>query len=109
MLKAKKLAVMISSRSDNDLEGGGGSMEEKHLDIETQEVAHSVVVRIPACDKQRGLFARVQDFAGRFGVEQRGIERVPPDERTDTSVSKVGTLVRTLTTEKHETCASRVR
>lgn len=89
---------MISPRLDTDLEGGGGSMEEKNLAIETQRVAHPVAGRTPACDKQAGLFARVQDFAGRFGVEQRGIERVLPDERTDTSVSKVGTLVRTLTT-----------
>lgn len=70
-------------------------MEEKDLAIETSEEAHSAAGRRPACDKQSGLFARVQDFTGRVGVEQRGIERVLPSERTDTSVSKVGTLVRT--------------
>lgn len=75
-------------------------MEEKDLAIETEVVAHSAPVRTSACDKQRGLFGRVQNFAGRFGVEQRGIERVLPDERTDTSVSKVGTLVRSLTARK---------
>ena len=28
--------------------------------------------------------AKLMHFAGKFGVEQRGIERVPEDERTDT-------------------------
>lgn len=37
-------------------------------------------------------YARLQRFAGKFGVEQRGIERVPEDERTDTNLFKVGTL-----------------
>jgi hypothetical protein len=40
-----------------------------------------------------GLYFKLQRFAGRFGVEQRGIERVPEDERTDKSVVKVGTMV----------------
>lgn len=39
------------------------------------------------------LYARLQRAAGKFGVEQRGIERVPSDERTDSSMSKIGTLV----------------
>jgi hypothetical protein len=30
------------------------------------------------------LHAKLMHFAGKFGVEQRGIERVPEDERTDT-------------------------
>jgi len=29
------------------------------------------------------VYAKLMRFAGRFGVEQRGIERVPEDERTD--------------------------
>jgi len=40
-----------------------------------------------------GWYHKLQRFAGRFGVEQRGIERVPADERTDTGMSKIGTLV----------------
>lgn len=42
-----------------------------------------------------GVFAKIQRYVGRLGIEERGIERVPdtPDERTDTSMSKVGTLV----------------
>jgi len=40
------------------------------------------------------FYAKLQAFAGKLGVEQRGIERVPSDERTDSSMSQVGTLVR---------------
>lgn len=38
-------------------------------------------------------YAKCQRLAGKLGVEQRGIERVPEDERTDTTMSKVGTMV----------------
>lgn len=40
------------------------------------------------------MYAKLQRFAGRFNVEQRGIERVPEDERTDTSYLNVGSMVR---------------
>lgn len=70
-------------------------MGEKDLAVETEVEAHSAGGRKSASDKQSGFFTRFQEFAGRFGVEQRGIERVLPEERNDTSVSKVGTLVRT--------------
>lgn len=38
------------------------------------------------------LYARTQRFAGKWSIEQRGIERVPEDERTDTNLAKVGTM-----------------
>ncbi|KAK8064907.1 Purine-cytosine permease [Apiospora phragmitis] len=38
------------------------------------------------------LYARLQKMAARFGVEQRGIERVPSDERTKQSMNEVGTM-----------------
>lgn len=40
------------------------------------------------------LYARIQRFAGKYAIEQRGIERVPENERTDTNLAKVGTMVR---------------
>lgn len=40
-------------------------------------------------------YAKLQRLAGRFHVEQRGIERVPEDERDDTSLLNVGTMVNT--------------
>lgn len=39
-----------------------------------------------------GLYGRLQRLAGRLGLEQRGIERVPDNERTDKNVYKVGTM-----------------
>lgn len=39
------------------------------------------------------LYARLQRFAGKLRVEQRGIERVPDDERTDTSYANIGSMV----------------
>jgi len=38
-------------------------------------------------------YAKTQRLAGKFGVEQRGIERVPSDERSDAGMSQIGTLV----------------
>ena len=39
------------------------------------------------------LYARIQRTVSKFGVEPRGIERVPENERTDTNLRKVGTMV----------------
>ena len=38
-------------------------------------------------------YAKIQRFAGKLFIEQRGIERVPEDERTDKNLMKVGTMV----------------
>jgi purine-cytosine permease-like protein len=38
------------------------------------------------------LYAKLQRFATKTGIEARGIERVPSDERTDAGMSKIGTL-----------------
>lgn len=38
-------------------------------------------------------YAKLQRLAGKFHVEQRGIERVPENERNDTSLLNVGTMV----------------
>jgi hypothetical protein len=40
-----------------------------------------------------GTYAKIMRLAGKLGVEQRGIERVPEDERHDTSLLNVGTMV----------------
>lgn len=39
-------------------------------------------------------YAKSQKFVTKFGVEARGIERVPSDERSDSGMMKIGTLVR---------------
>ena len=38
-------------------------------------------------------YAKIQRFAGKWNIEQRGIERVPENERTDTNQYKTGTMV----------------
>ncbi|OJJ46616.1 hypothetical protein ASPZODRAFT_117230 [Penicilliopsis zonata CBS 506.65] len=38
------------------------------------------------------LYARLQRIAGKFNIEQRGIERVPESERTDTSYLNIGSM-----------------
>ncbi|KAF6226319.1 hypothetical protein HO133_009185 [Letharia lupina] len=38
------------------------------------------------------VYAKIQRAVFQFGVEPRGIERVPEDERTDTNLMKVGTM-----------------
>ena len=76
---------------------------EKHsFDVEygKEESHHSVIppdesgaVYGTAFETGDTLYFKLQRFAGRFGVEQRGIERVPAEERTDKSTMKVGTMV----------------
>lgn len=65
-------------------------------DVEVGQVSSIEAVNNYALPEESSPYARLQAFAGKYGVEQRGIERVPNDERTDTSMSQVGTLVRLL-------------
>jgi hypothetical protein len=62
-------------------------------DVEVGQVSDVNVTNRYSPPEGNSLLARLQAFAGKYGVEQRGIERVPEDERTDTSMSQVGTLV----------------
>lgn len=39
------------------------------------------------------LYAKVQRAAGKLNIEQRGIERVPAEEQTDTSYFNIGSMV----------------
>ena len=42
-------------------------------------------------------YAKIQRFAGKYKIEQRGIERVPENERTDKNLHQIGTMVRKAT------------
>ena len=42
------------------------------------------------------LPSKARRFLGKLHVEQRGIERVPEDERNDTSYANIGSMVRLL-------------
>lgn len=65
-------------------------------DVEVGQVSDIDAVPSYMPTEGNSLFGKLQAFAGKFGVEQRGIERVPNDERTDSSLSQIGTLVRLL-------------
>ncbi|OKL62141.1 Purine-cytosine permease fcyB [Talaromyces atroroseus] len=43
-------------------------------------------------DQGDSLYARLQRLAGKFNIEQRGIERVPESERHDTSYANISTM-----------------
>ncbi|EON98547.1 putative purine-cytosine permease protein [Phaeoacremonium minimum UCRPA7] len=74
-----------------DLETGGG---EKFTEPDTAVgyVGDENAVHKSEFVAGDSIYARLQRAAGKFGVEQRGIERVPSDERTDAGMSKIGTL-----------------
>jgi NCS1 nucleoside transporter family len=66
---------------------------EKHSD-RTVEAIHEPASAVPgeSFEYGTGLRAKLMRFAGKFGVEQRGIERVPEDERNDNSILNIGTM-----------------
>lgn len=67
-----------------------GAHDRHHSSIMPDE---SGAVRGEVFTTGNSTYAKIQRFATRFGVEARGIERVPEDERTDKSTVKVGTMV----------------
>lgn len=50
---------------------------------------------VPATSFEYGdsFYAKLQRLGGKIKVEQRGIERVPDDERTDNSYWNIGSMV----------------
>ncbi|KAJ5907480.1 Purine-cytosine permease fcyB [Penicillium taxi] len=56
------------------------------------ETASDNAVRGESFEVGNSLYAKLQRFAGKLNVEQRGVERVPEDERTDTSIYNVGSM-----------------
>jgi hypothetical protein len=76
----------------SDVESAPGETAEKYPDI---AIGFSDEGAVHKSEFVAGntWYAKLNRVAGRFGVEQRGIERVPSDERTDTGMSKIGTLV----------------
>ncbi|KAK7743596.1 Purine-cytosine permease fcy21 [Cytospora paraplurivora] len=68
------------------------NLEEKNHVIETEVATDPTAVNIQTFHNGESILGKLQRFANRLGVEQRGIERVLPEDRTDTSLSKIGTL-----------------
>ncbi|KZF24416.1 purine-cytosine permease [Xylona heveae TC161] len=72
---------------DYDIENGGAASSEKQTYTDTPGA-----VRGESFEYGNGFYAKVQRLAGKLKIEQRGIERVPEDERNDTSILNVGSM-----------------
>ncbi|KAJ5150342.1 uncharacterized protein N7482_010800 [Penicillium canariense] len=53
---------------------------------------HTGSIPASTCEYGNSWYARVQRLAGKINVEQRGIERVPEDERNDRSYWNIGSM-----------------
>jgi hypothetical protein len=84
------MAVFVGKKEDT--ESGGGS-EKGTSDVSPGYVGAERVIRKEDLEAGDSLYAKLQRVAGRYGVEQRGIERVPEEEKTDTSLTRIGTVV----------------
>lgn len=71
----------------NDVEAG-----DKPADNSTDDSVDEEAITAEKFAVGDSWYARTQRIAGRFGVEQRGIERVSSHERSNAPVSQVGTL-----------------
>lgn len=82
---------MVFSKK-NDVEVGSASSEKNSVGLgySDEGAVHGVASHFVAGD---GFLAKMHRFGAKMGVETRGIERVPPNERSDTGMSKIGTLV----------------
>lgn len=78
----------------NDIMGHSEYDEEASAGEKDQYVADTSVVPEEDLSKGNSWSAKLQRLAGKLKIEQRGIERVPENERTDTNgVVNVGTMV----------------
>jgi hypothetical protein len=78
---------IMDSTLNRDVEKRAGATEPPLFDHESGAV--------PASSFEHGnsLYAKLQRLGGKIKVEQRGIERVPEDERTDNSYWNIGSMV----------------
>ncbi|EKV09402.1 Purine-cytosine permease [Penicillium digitatum] len=64
-------------------------------DLHSNEIFdHSSDGAVPGESFEYGdsLYAKIQRIAGKFNIEQRGVERVPDSERTDSSYLNIGSM-----------------
>lgn len=71
-----------------------GADVEKHAGVTNLYEDNTGAVAGESFEYGSSVYAKLQRFAGKLHVEQRGIERVPEDERTDTSYLNIGSMVR---------------
>ena len=81
---------MEKSDHKMDVEAGDHYTEKRGPPVYTDETG---AVAAETFEYGDSTYARLQRFAGKFNIEQRGIERVPENERTDSNLTKVGTMV----------------
>ena len=85
-----------------DLEKNGalstGTPSSQHLSFDKRPASADSTGAVPGESFETGnsLYAKLQRLAGEFNIEQRGIERVPENERTDTNILNVGSMVSAL-------------
>lgn len=77
----------MSAIPNRDVEKRAGVVDPPLFEDETGAV--------PASSFEYGdsMYAKLQRLGGKLKVEQRGIERVPEDERTDSSYWNIGSMV----------------
>lgn len=82
----------MGSRSKNDVENLPSiqTYENKQPPLHEQD---EFTISSEVFTEGDSTYAKLQRFAKRFRIEQRGIERVPETERTDKSLAHVGTVV----------------
>ena len=84
-----------------DLERGN---QEKQARLSQLLHTDEATISNNAFTEGNSAYAKLQRFAGKYKIEQRGIERVPEDERTDKSLTKAGTMVGLLHYQSWRAC-----
>jgi hypothetical protein len=87
--------IGLGSRGDVDLEKApqvDNAYESRSNETEVYDNGNNVVPG-ESFEYGNSIYAKVQRFAGKFKVEQRGIERVPAEEQTDTSYFNISSMV----------------
>jgi hypothetical protein len=85
------MGILPTRRNDYDVENGATDKGGNYSS--TESIGDGGAVHAETFIIGDSWYAKSQRFATQFGVEARGIERVPSDERTDSGMSKIGTLV----------------
>jgi hypothetical protein len=89
-----KLAKAFRS-SDEDLEKAPQVNNASEVNSSNDMFDNSSDGAVPGESFEYGnsTYAKIQRFAGKFNIEQRGVERVPDSERNDTSYLNIGSMV----------------
>lgn len=83
----------MSSHSEKDIEKNPVAYDARRPSYVADETG---AVPGESFEYGNSTYAKIQRFAGKFNIEQRGIERVPENERTEEgfkALLNVGTMV----------------